>query len=325
MSRKPHILFVDDERNVLDGLSRNLATEASRWDMTFCDSPEAALDLHGAGQFDVVVVDMMMPGINGIELVLKMKRVSRGSVYIMLTGVSDMGVAVEAINRAEIFRFFPKPCAKTQLCEGITAALEVQAKDPFQAGPVPEKMVMNTLSDGVVMLDDRAQVLFMNAIAVKYCAVADGLHISADRIIRLGTPETTAQFHDLVRRTANGGLGGPVLIERPKLGSALSAIVSQAPTTGDSDGATQNGRVVVYLRDPLSKYIPGATELATLFGLTPAEARIAHSLLLGSSLEEAAAISGIAVGTARNYLKKVFLKTGATRQSDVVRMILSYF
>ena len=107
MTGKPSIIFVDDESYVLEALSRNLATESSRWDLTFCDSPERALELFRSHLFNVVVVDMMMPGINGIELVLKMKQVSQRSTYIMLTGVSDMGVAVEAINRAEIFRFFP--------------------------------------------------------------------------------------------------------------------------------------------------------------------------------------------------------------------------
>ena len=320
MTGKPSIIFVDDESHVLEALSRNLATEYFRWDLTFCDSPERALELFRSQPFNVVVVDMMMPGLNGIELVVKMKQVSPRSTYIMLTGVSDMGVAVEAINRAEIFRFFPKPCPKPLLVEGIAAALDDQSKAQSLLGSSPERIALDSLAVGVLVLDIKAHVLFMNSVAAHLCAAADGLYVGADRILRLAAIVGTAQLHDLIRGTAVGDGGGTILIERPKLGTSLSATVSRAPNSQAMDA-----QVSVYLRDPLSKSIPGAEQLSTLFGLTPAEARIAHSLVLGCSLEEAAAVSGIAVGTARNYLKRVFLKTGATRQSDVVRMILGYF
>ena len=64
MTGKPSIIFVDDEGHVLEALSRNLATEYFRWDLTFCDSPERALELFRSQPFNVVVVDMMMPGLN---------------------------------------------------------------------------------------------------------------------------------------------------------------------------------------------------------------------------------------------------------------------
>jgi len=320
MEGKPSILFVDDESCVLEGLSRNLATEAARWDMSFCSSPKAALDLYKSHPFNIVVVDMMMPAINGIELVLQMKRISHRSTYIMLTGASDMRVAVEAINSAGIFRFFPKPCSKLQLVEGIAAALDSQADQQSRPECSPERMVLDSLKVGVVVLDVKARVLLMNGVAGQLCSVADGLYVGADRIFRLSTVESTAQFHDLIRATANGGHGGLTLIERPRLGSPLSATVTSVPNT-----QTMDALVGVYLRDPLGKLIPSAEQLASLFNLTPAEARIAHSLVLGCSLEAASALSGIAIGTARNYLKKVFLKTGATRQSELVRMILGYF
>lgn len=59
------ILFVDDERNVLDGLRRMLRNMRKEWDMAFCQGGEEALDALGGEPFDVVVSDMRMPGMDG--------------------------------------------------------------------------------------------------------------------------------------------------------------------------------------------------------------------------------------------------------------------
>ena len=320
MLSKPSILFVDDERNILDGLSRSLATEAARWEMIFCDSPDEALYLYKSRQFDIIVVDMMMPRINGIELVLEMKQISQHSSYIMLTGTSDMGVAVEAINRAEIFRFFTKPCPKLLLVEGIAAALDARARSPHYLENSPSMAALDSIVVGVLIVDPKARVLFMNSLGGQLCAADDGICVGSDQIIRLSKPASTAKFHTLISQAANGAGDGLFMIERPELGSPLSAFVALVPTCGPTDV-----QIGIYLRDPLSKKIPSPEQLAPLFSLTRGEARIAHSLVLGYSLEEAATMSGIATGTARNYLKRVFNKLDVTRQSEIVRKILSYF
>jgi DNA-binding CsgD family transcriptional regulator len=60
-----------------------------------------------------------------------------------------------------------------------------------------------------------------------------------------------------------------------------------------------------------------------LFGLTRAEASIAAELANGKSLYEIADLLEISRHTARNHLKRIFEKTGARRQADVVRLVLS--
>jgi DNA-binding CsgD family transcriptional regulator len=64
-------------------------------------------------------------------------------------------------------------------------------------------------------------------------------------------------------------------------------------------------------------------QLAQLFGLTPAEARLAHGLAKGLSIDEHADASGITTTTARNQLRAVLAKTGQRRQQDLVRMLAS--
>lgn len=64
-------------------------------------------------------------------------------------------------------------------------------------------------------------------------------------------------------------------------------------------------------------------QLADLFGLLPSEARLAWAIASGFSIQEAAAELGITVETARNYSKKVYAKTGARGQAELVRYILT--
>ena len=73
---------------------------------------------------------------------------------------------------------------------------------------------------------------------------------------------------------------------------------------------------------PLSEPAPlPPAVLQTLYGLTPSEARLAHALAARRKLADAARESGLSATTARTYLKKIFLKTGTSRQAQLVRLL----
>ena len=80
--------------------------------------------------------------------------------------------------------------------------------------------------------------------------------------------------------------------------------------------------VLLLLAEPANASVPGADLLRLLFDLTPAEARLTRHLLEGRTPSEAAAMLGIAEGTARTHLRRIFAKTGVARQADVVRLLL---
>ena len=79
----------------------------------------------------------------------------------------------------------------------------------------------------------------------------------------------------------------------------------------------------VYLRGDRSSLADRHEQLADLFQLTPSEARLAWSMAQGLSIAEAAAEHGLTIETARNYSKKIYAKTGARGQADLVRHILT--
>ena len=70
-----HVLFVDDEQAILDGLRNSLRKERKRWDMTFALGGQQALDAMKQSPADVVITDMRMPGMDGAELLRQIQRV----------------------------------------------------------------------------------------------------------------------------------------------------------------------------------------------------------------------------------------------------------
>ncbi len=115
------ILLVDDDRNILDGYRRSLHSEFA---METTDSGQRALEmLASKTAYAVVISDMRMPGMDGIELLKRVKKVSPDTVRIMLTGNADVQTAIEAINEGNIFRFLIKPCSRETMARTITAAL----------------------------------------------------------------------------------------------------------------------------------------------------------------------------------------------------------
>jgi DNA-binding NtrC family response regulator len=128
----PHtVLLVDDDPNVLDGLSRALRKEP--YEIATAASAEAALALMDAQPVDVVVADQNMPGMNGTELLARIRASYPKTMRLMLTGAASVEVAIRAINMGEIFRFMTKPCDPDEVGAAIRQAiqqkeLEVQSR-----------------------------------------------------------------------------------------------------------------------------------------------------------------------------------------------------
>src|SRR5579862_9816129 len=97
------ILLVDDDSNVLSGYRRILSREF-QIETALGGEPALKLVLEN-GPYAVVVSDMRMPGMDGIQLLSKVKSESPNTIRVMLTGNADLDTAIEAINEGAIFRF----------------------------------------------------------------------------------------------------------------------------------------------------------------------------------------------------------------------------
>jgi response regulator RpfG family c-di-GMP phosphodiesterase len=116
-----NILFVDDEPNVLAGYERQLR---KRYAVETASGGSEGLEAIGArGPFAVIVSDMRMPGMDGVQFLARARSVCPDAVRVLLTGYTDVRSAIDAVNQGSIFRFLTKPCPAETLSTALDAAL----------------------------------------------------------------------------------------------------------------------------------------------------------------------------------------------------------
>ena len=116
------ILFVDDDPNLLAAMQRNLR---KRFTLEVAVEGTVALEMvKKRGPYAVIVADMTMPVMNGVELLEEVSALAPDTVRIMLTGNADQHTAAEAVNRGSVFRFLSKPCAPDTLTAALDTALK---------------------------------------------------------------------------------------------------------------------------------------------------------------------------------------------------------
>ncbi len=115
------ILCVDDDSNILDGYKRQLRKE---FEVDTAIGPEQGLrKVTEQGPYAVVVSDLQMPGMNGIEFLAQVRAHEPDTVRMLLTGNAELQATIDAINQGQIFRFLTKPCTSEALASAITAGL----------------------------------------------------------------------------------------------------------------------------------------------------------------------------------------------------------
>ncbi len=114
------VLFVDDEPQILDGLRRNLRAYRREWTMGFCEGAEQALSAMAESPFDVIVSDLQMPGMDGAELLTRVRDQYPDTVRIVLSGQSEQERILQAVGPAH--QYLSKPCDPEFLKKTITSA-----------------------------------------------------------------------------------------------------------------------------------------------------------------------------------------------------------
>src|SRR5689334_14167053 len=116
------ILCVDDEPKILEAFERQLH---NRFELELAFGAEQALRaIENGTQFAVVLSDLRMPGINGIQLLSRVRQIAPDTVRMILTGNADLTAAIEAVNEGKIYQFLTKPCPADMLTRALDAALE---------------------------------------------------------------------------------------------------------------------------------------------------------------------------------------------------------
>ncbi len=116
------VLFVDDEVNILKAVQRLLRNEP--WTVLTASRGGEALELLERQPAQVVVSDQRMPEMSGVDLLSAIRTRHPDVVRMMLTGYTEMNVAVEAINRGEIYRLITKPWNDEELKATLRQAFD---------------------------------------------------------------------------------------------------------------------------------------------------------------------------------------------------------
>ena len=141
------ILFVDDDENILGAFQRQFRKQ---YTIETALGPEQGLTAIESGdQYALLVVDMNMPGMNGVEFLKRVRARCPDIVRVMLTGNADQNTAVQAVNEGHIFRFLNKPCSPELLASTLDAGLR-----QHELIMAERDLLENTLSGSVRVLSE---------------------------------------------------------------------------------------------------------------------------------------------------------------------------
>ncbi len=120
---KNTILLVDDEEVILESLSRDL--EYQGFSVDTAEDGRQAIVLQEKNEYNLVITDLMMPGLSGIDVLQKVKSASQHTGVFLLTGYGDMESAIEAL-RLGADDYLIKPCNPDEFSLRISRFIEKQ-------------------------------------------------------------------------------------------------------------------------------------------------------------------------------------------------------
>lgn len=141
------ILFVDDEPAFLTGYELMLSPHFEV--DTAVGGEQGLAAIHDHGPYAVVVSDMRMPGMNGVQFLVRVRQAAPDAIRMILTGCADLCAAMDAVNEGNIFRFLAKPCKPDVLTNAITSGL-VQ----YRLVTAEKDLLENTLMGSIKVLTD---------------------------------------------------------------------------------------------------------------------------------------------------------------------------
>lgn len=147
MTRRPNILFIDDEPNILDGLRRQLRPYKDNWEMSFHDTAIKAITYVKEHPVDVIVTDIQMPQISGDILINAFKDLRNPPAFIVLSGQSSIEEMKRRIKAD--FLFLEKPSNFAQLTFAISQMLQRRNTHPGADRHVLELFVEKMVSEKI--------------------------------------------------------------------------------------------------------------------------------------------------------------------------------
>lgn len=220
----------------------------------------------------------------------------------------------------------------TSVCEILVSQLARGIEMSWRMGATEVERtlysdVMDRLYVGVVILDHSGKIIRASDAANRFLEARDGLQIQANRL-RATSAKEDRDFQIAIKAAMQGDASADAPASRglsltKQSGSRNLGVIVRPIRANKDSAAAANSAVAVYIRDPETNPEVEGELVRQLFDLTPAEAAVARRLTAGLSLEDAATSLDISRNTARAHLRSIFSKSGITRQTELVRLVLN--
>ncbi len=123
------ILYVDDEDSNLRIFRTGFKRE---YDITVVNSAQEGLELLRKEKFAIIITDQKMPQMTGTQFLKEVNDLYPNTIRVILTGFSDIGAVIDAINQGNVFKYIPKPWNKAEMKIIIDECLLQYAKSAEQ-------------------------------------------------------------------------------------------------------------------------------------------------------------------------------------------------
>jgi response regulator RpfG family c-di-GMP phosphodiesterase len=189
------VLFIDDDENLLASFQRHFR---GRFEVHTAPGGKEGLEvMESSGPFAVVVADLRMPGLDGIQVLTRVRERSPDTVRIMLTGNADLPAAVAAVNEGSIFRLLTKPCQAADLVGAIEAGLE-----QYRLKRAERELLEETLKGAVAVLTQILSLAYPRAFGrsarIRHLVVETGRKLGYPRPWELETATMLSQVGNLI-------------------------------------------------------------------------------------------------------------------------------
>ena len=162
---KPKVLVVDDEKRIRDGCHKMLTNEG--FEVARASNGDEGLEMIQKEHFDLILLDLMMPGISGMEVLEKVKALHPHTVVIVITGYATLEHSIDAMKKGA-FDFIAKPFSPQDLRMVVSKAIEyINTLQDIAHEKSRIRVLINYLADGVMATDAQKNVALANPAFLK--------------------------------------------------------------------------------------------------------------------------------------------------------------
>jgi two-component system phosphate regulon sensor histidine kinase PhoR len=192
---QPKILVIDDERRIREGCFKILNKENCLVDMA--ESGETGLTMIAEKHYDIILTDLMMPGIGGMEVLAKVREQHPDTVGIVITGFATLEHSIEAMKKGA-FDFIPKPFTPDQVRVVVSKAVKMtRTLQDIATERTRLKTILNYLEGGVLVTDKIKNIILYNPTLLRMLGY-DGEPLDDQPLSALTTDETLTGMIDSI-------------------------------------------------------------------------------------------------------------------------------